>query len=162
MNPVFVVEYAATRRELWIWYWRQWRRQSWKRHATILVVITLLVLAQSGASPSWSTVAIPGVIGLGVIGFEILYPQIHFKPQLRTLAMGADGINTTIMHHTQRVSWHEVKSVMVEDGYVVITRHAGNAFVVPPRAFASTADRDAFATFAMKTVVAGIAHIAPR
>ncbi len=65
----------------------------------------------------------------------ILYPQLRFKPQTRTVTIGTSGITTVVGRKSGRISWKNIRSVTEDRGYVVVQGSSGNAFIIPPRAF---------------------------
>ena len=77
-----------------------------------------------------------------------LYPQLRFKPQVRTILLDSDGLRTTIGKKSATRSWRDLKSLDEDDGYLIITGKNGNAFIIPPRAFATPDSRAVFVSFA--------------
>jgi hypothetical protein len=144
------VQYASTRREIWVWYWRVWRARLWKIHAVILVLTAVLMMMRvmrGGPGVGADTFLIAG-LGLLVILWFILHPQILFKPQLRTLTLDERGIVTTIGSRSGQRRWAEISTLSEEPGAIVIQVRTGNAFIVPDRAFPTPAERRAFLAFA--------------
>jgi hypothetical protein len=66
-----------------------------------------------------------------------LWPQLRFKPAVRTLKIDEKGFETVIGRRSGARSWKDVRSVKESDGAIVITGDNNNAFIVPSRAFAS-------------------------
>ena len=85
------------------------------------------------------------VIGtLGCVVFLPLWPQLRFKPAVRTLTINAEGLVTAVGSVSASRSWKEVRSIEESDGVIVITGNNKNAFVVPERAFANASERKQF------------------
>ena len=152
----FQIQYASTRQEVWRWFWRLWHRRLWKIHATILVLTAFLMtipLMHGGPGSAGDAFLIAGLGILTVVWF-ILHPQILFKPQVRTLTIDERGISTTIGSRSGQRRWSEISEVLDHQNAIVIQVRTGNAFIVPDRAFESSAQRAAFFTFA-KSALAG-------
>jgi hypothetical protein len=146
----FEVQYASTRREIWLWYWRVWRARMWKIHAMILVLTAILMMMRvmrGGPGVGADTFLIAG-LGLLIVLWFIVHPQILFKPQVRTLTLDERGISTTIGRRSGQRRWAEIGAILEEQGTIVIQIRTGNAFIVPDRAFPSPAQRAAFLAFA--------------
>jgi len=138
---MFQIEYVPQRREIWDWYRRAWFRQLWKFHAIWVVgVIAVFVLLDGGSVNVGLTIAITGIVVM------VLYPQVMFKPQQRTIIVDEDGLRTTIGHRSRMYSWDEFSSI-TEDDVLIITLRNLHAFVIPPRAFASAQSRSDFFMF---------------
>jgi len=73
-----------------------------------------------------------------------LWPQIRFKPTVRTLTIDADGITTVIGAISGTRRWAEIRSIEQSEGAIVITGVNKNAFVVPERAFPDKNERQQF------------------
>jgi hypothetical protein len=68
-----------------------------------------------------------------------------FKHRERVLAVGPDGIDTTIGKKSAHRDWSEISAVEDRAGVVAITvRQTGNAFLIPNRAFADDGARADF------------------
>jgi hypothetical protein len=95
-------------------------------------------------------------IGLAFMGvaFTVLYPQLMFKPQLRTLVLDRDGLKTTIGTKSGARAWQELKSIEDVNEYLIITGKNGNTFIIPPRAFATPERRADFHSFAQSSWIA--------
>ncbi len=79
------------------------------------------------------------------IVFFLLYPQIKFKPHVRTLTVDDNGIRTVIGKKSGEVSWEDILSIEEASDYISIVRKKTlNAFVIPPRAFNSDEKREDF------------------
>ena len=133
------LQYRTTRQAINAFYWRAWRRRLWMFHAIILTAgIGLTVW-------SWhehkADLFSPLIFTLCAIVLMILYPQLNFKPQLRTLIIDADGIQTTIGKKSGVRSWAEIASIEEVKSAIVVTTRAMNAFIIPDSAFDSTDGR---------------------
>jgi hypothetical protein len=132
-----VLTYTSSRGTIARWYWRSLRRNPRHRLAWLGLLGWAFFLG--------SVVAGGGVLGgfVGILlmaGVLAVYPQIMFKPQLRTLELLPDHIRTTIGSQNKTLTWSEVARVETDDGFLIITGRSGNAFVVPPTAFANGLD----------------------
>jgi hypothetical protein len=88
-------------------------------------------------------VLIHGLLGAGLaVTFMALFPQIKFKPQMRSLTLVSDGISTTIRGETKTFPWSDVAKLEVDGGFFIVTFKSLNAFVIPPTAFKSAAERE--------------------
>jgi hypothetical protein len=156
----FKIEYTSRRGEVWNFYWRAWRERLWKIHLTfvILAVGSVCLYANTQGTLSASTVLLAlGLSFLSILWMPI-YPQVMFKPQLRTLDISPDGLSTTIAARSGKRSWEDIQSVSDQGGYIVILGRNGNAFIVPPRAFASKEELQRFLSFAQSMVAGSSAH----
>jgi hypothetical protein len=151
----FEIEYASRRREVWDWYWRFWRERGWKTHAVLFPTMSAAALVGSYAGGHGklapTSLLLAPVFGLLSVLLMVVYPQVRFKPQMRRLEMGHEGISTTIGKQLGRRSWKEVLSVSEQDDRIVITARGG-AFIVPARAFSSIEQRKAFLSFAQSAL----------
>lgn len=141
----YTLKYAATRGEIWRWYWRAWARPTglWRHHVACGVVAALAAALINGYS--WRGSAVLGVaVILCCIALLPLWPQIRFKPQIRTLEVDESGFRTSIGRLNGSRRWSEIRSVHDEDGTVVITTHNGSAMLIPRRAFDEGIDRQRF------------------
>jgi len=125
----------------------------WKIHLAILLIAsTAMFFSGSGLShPTPSFLAAIG-FGLAAVGLMVVYPQAMFKLKARVLLVGPDGIETTVGKLSGRRAWGDVRSVSEEDGCIVLTVKNGNAFIVPPRAFASADIRADFLAYARRSI----------
>lgn len=73
-----------------------------------------------------------------------LWPQIRFKPAVRTLTIDVDGITTVVGAISGSRRWAEIRSIEQSQGTIVITGLNNNAFVVPERAFPDNIERQQF------------------
>jgi hypothetical protein len=144
----YTLKYATTRAEPWRWYWRAWARPAglWRRHVALGAVSTVAAASVYGFA-MW--VWLPAiVIGLGAIlcclVFFPLWPQIQFKPQVRTLELDESGYRTSIGRINAARRWSEIRSVHDDGDTVVITTLKGSAMLIPRRAFDEGIDRQQF------------------
>jgi hypothetical protein len=137
------IDYASRRGEIWTWYWRAWRQRLWKSHLRIFLIVAVLadLILFGTASPH---LAVPVAIGAIPIILLILYSQLRFKPQRRTVTIGTSGITTVVGRKSGKISWKNIRSVTEERGYVVVQGSSGNAFIIPPRAFETPEGRARF------------------
>lgn len=144
----YTLKYATTRGEIWRWYWRAWARPAglWRHHVAFGAVATVAAAAVYGFA-MW--VWLPAV----VIGFAAivcclllfpLWPQIRFKPQVRTLELDESGYRTSIGLINGVRRWSEIRSVHDDGEAVVITTRKGSAMLIPRRAFGAGTDRQQF------------------
>jgi hypothetical protein len=137
--------YTITRQEVSEWYWRTWRRKLWMYHVFFAVVALWTVIAGRGMWPPDLLTIVYGVLtGICVVLFFIVFPQIMFKPSLRTLTVNESGIETTIGGRSRSVRWDQIKNIEVGPELIAIVRTSGNAFLVPRRAFYSEEQRTDF------------------
>lgn len=140
--PEVTLTYSTTRRELAAWYWQMWKKKLWKFHAALLVTsIAVVVLTSARRPPSVMDIVLGIVIAVAVIAFLILFPQIMFKPEVRTLSFDQNGLRTKIGKKSGSVSWHEIESITESEDTIVISGKNLNAFLVPQRAFQSDQER---------------------
>jgi membrane protein YdbS with pleckstrin-like domain len=133
------LRYASRREEVWRWYWRSWRRTLWNIHLRIgLVAFALAFLViDAGRAPTPFSLAAATLVALGLIGFLVLYPQLRFKPELRTLTADEEGLKTAIGRRRGAIPWSKIARIAEDHGYVIVESRSGNAFIIPPRAFES-------------------------
>lgn len=150
------IDYASRRGEIWTWYWKAWRQRLWKSHLRIFATVAgLAYLFLSYPAPlSLATLAVPLAIGAAPVALLILYPQLRFKPQTRTVTIGTSGITTVVGRKSGRISWKNIRSVTEDRGYVVVQGSSGNAFIIPPRAFETPETRAGFVATMMERVAA--------
>jgi hypothetical protein len=142
---MYTVRYASTRGEIWRWYWRAWARAKglWRYHILISLLSAIAVTAREKQSTfdAGHFFLIFLVTMLGCVVLLPLWPQIRFKPSVRTLKVDEKGFETVIGHRSGVRGWKDVRSVEESDGAIVITGINNNAFIVPSRAFASAQER---------------------
>jgi hypothetical protein len=134
--------YSTTRRELATWYWRMWKKKLWKFHAAFLVTSIAVVALTAGHWPPSVMDFVRGIaVAVAVIAALIFFPQIMFKPEVRTLSFDKNGLRTKIGKKNGSVSWQEIESITDSEDTIVILRRNLNAFLVPQRAFQSDQER---------------------
>ena len=149
----FKVEYASERREVWKWYCRAWRRDLWKFHAVVAVVVAFLamVLLNEGSTLTFPTMLAGLGCGILSVAWMPVVPLLLFQSEVRSVEIDQDGISTTIAGESFRRSWRDVDSVTEEDGYIVMLGRKG-AFLVPQRAFQSRDQQQRFLSFALEAL----------
>jgi hypothetical protein len=142
---MYTIRYASSRREIWRWYWSAWARPRglWRSHVLIslLSAIGTTAFEKQRAFNADHFLLVFAVTMVGCLVLLPLWPQIRFKPAVRTLKIHEKGFETVIGRRSGARSWKEVRSVKEADGTIVITGVNKNAFIVPSRAFASETDR---------------------
>jgi len=140
------IKYKSSRGEITHWYWRMWRNRLWKIHSVFILMIFLFFVTSEGHWPIQDFRFLEHAIYVSLFSliFFVLFPQVKFKPQLRTLTVDENGIKTMIGHKSGTVSWSEIIEIEDTSEYISIIRKTLNAFVVPRRAFQSDADRNQF------------------
>src|SRR5690242_5179477 len=96
---MYALRYASTRREIWRWYWRAWARPTglWRFHVLFGVFVALVITASDKSSDlDWPLFLVrSGVCTACFVALLPLWPQIRFKPQVRTLEVDAKGFRTS-------------------------------------------------------------------
>jgi len=141
---MYTVNYASRRSEIWHWYWRAWRRPAglWRFHVMFGLAFgffAVLLEPRAFRLGYFLTVAVFGT--LACVVFLPLWPQLRFKPAVRTLTINAEGLVTAVGSVSGSRSWKEVRSI---EGVIVIISNNKNAFVIPERAFANISERKQF------------------
>ena len=134
-----ILTYSSSRASIATWYWRSLRRNPRHLISWLIIMAAAFLLARSvssavGMAPGRQVV----VEVFAVIGTALalaLYPQLRFKPQVRTLSLLPEGITTSLGAREETYSWRDVGRVTTEGGSVIITFRNLNAFIVPPQAF---------------------------
>jgi|SoiMethySBSTD1v2_1073268.scaffolds.fasta_scaffold00389_24 hypothetical protein len=154
----FKVEYASERQEIWRWYWRTWRKEIWKIHMTMFLVVSGAVafFLTRNAELSLSSVLVALVCGFLAVAWMPAYPILMFSSDKRSVEIDQDGISTTIGEDRFRRSWDDIRSISQEDGYVVLMGQKGSAFLIPPRAFQSEDEKQRFLSFALDALGASL------
>jgi hypothetical protein len=142
---MYTICYASTRAEIWRWYWKAWARPTglWRYHVLIslLSAVGATILERHSTLDAGHSFFIFVVTMLGCVVLLPMWPQIRFKPSVRTLKIDEKGFDTVIGRRSGSRGWKDVRSVEESDGAVVITGVNNNAFIVPSRAFASEQER---------------------
>jgi hypothetical protein len=148
------IRYSSRRAEVWNWYWRSWLKGLWLVHLAFAVAICAWAFALRGsASPEVSILRGLGTSAL-VVAAMVLYPQLMFKRQERTLIANEDGVRTTIGRRSGSKTWSEISSISEQQGYIILSSRKKNAFIVPPRAFGSDEERTDFLNFVKRAKAA--------
>ena len=140
------IKYKSSRGEIAHWYWRMWRNRLWKIHSAFILMIFFFFVTSEGHWPIRDFRFLEHAIfaSLFLLIFLVLFPQVKFKPQIRTLTVDENGIKTVIGPKSGTVSWSEVIGIEDTSEYISIIGKTLNAFVVPRRAFQSDEDRNQF------------------
>ena len=154
----FKVEYASQRREVWQWYWRTWRKDIWKIHLTMFLVVSgaVALFLTRNTELSLSSVLVGLACGLLAVAWMPAYPVLTFSPERRSVEIDQDGISTTIEENSFRRSWDDIRSISQEDGYIVLMGQSGSAFLIPPRAFQTEDEQQRFLSFALEALGASL------
>jgi YcxB-like protein len=97
------------------------------------------------ATFDWRSVARIGIAAtLCCVALLPLWPQIRFKPQVRTLELDESGYKTSIGHLNGKRRWSAIRSVDDDGNTIVLTMRQGNAMLIPYRAFGDGIDRQQF------------------
>lgn len=143
----YTLKYATTRAEVWRWYWRAWARPRglWRFHILIGASVALGVAMGHGfvGSNGWSVARTGLEATLVTIVLLALWPQIRFKPQVRTLEVDESGFKTSIGKLTGSRRWSQIGTVVDDGDTVVLGLRNGNAMLIPRRAFGGL-DRQQF------------------
>lgn len=144
----YTLQYATTRAELWRWYWRAWARPAgfWRQHVLIGAGVALGVAWANGfATTHFGSIALIGLAAtVSCVVLFPLWPQLRFKPQVRTLEVDESGYRTSIGHLSGNRQWSEIHSVQDDGNILVLTTRRGNAMLIPRRAFGDGIDRKQF------------------
>jgi hypothetical protein len=150
-NPeiaLYTLQYSTTRAELWRWYWRAWRRPAglWRFHVLIGIIVALGMAEIRGPGRfSWIETAVAVAVGTACCMVLLpLWPQIKFKPQLRTLKVDQKGFETSIGRLQGVQRWEDIREVHDDGESIVLTTQGGNAMLIPRRAFGGPSDRQQF------------------
>ena len=150
------ISYASQRKEVWQWYWRMWRRRLWKTHLIVLVAVAIasslfifdgMPVGLNGLFLVWAIAVLP-------LAAFVAFPMLMFKPETRTLSISSAGIATTIGNRSGNIPWIDIIDVREDGDALMIQRRNLNAFIVPTRAFKTTADKGEFADFVNAMILA--------
>jgi hypothetical protein len=146
-----ILTYSTTRSTLAKQYWRSLTRN--RRHQ-LLWLVQIAIAFWIGRT--WAGIffwADPGnwtLIGVGTavaVAVSLAgYPQLRFKPQVRTLELLPTGISGTLGTRSYAFKWSDVAKIEEENGSVIITFRNLNAFIVPPEALRGLSDAQTLAT----------------
>jgi hypothetical protein len=152
------VEYASERREIWRWYWRNWRKDIWKIHLSMFLLVSGVVafFLTRNAGLWLPSMLLAAACGFLSIAWMPAYPILMFSPEKRSVEIDEDGISTTVREDRFRRSWGDIRSISQEDGYIVLMGQKGSAFLIPPRAFQSEDEKQRFLSFALDALGASL------
>ena len=139
-----ILTYSSSRAILAKWYWRSITRH--RRHQLFWLAWIALAFWMgrtwagiAGAEPDHRSLV--GVaVAVGAAAFLAGYPQLRFKPQMRTLELLPTGISTSIGSRSKAYGWSDVATIEDDNGYVIFTFRNLNAFIVPPEALLGVSD----------------------
>ena len=131
-----------------------WRRKLWRLHVLIFLGVSYVSfeISSDHGLRRPENIIVSVVIGLVVVGLLPLWPMAMFKPRTRFLRIDDSGIYTEIGSRKGRRSWSQIASVYQDGDFVVIEVRGGNAFLIPDRAFADSAQRQAVLSLADQMV----------
>jgi len=137
------ITYALRRSEIWRYYAWMWRRKLWKFH---VVIVPMLAVAAAMVLRPTTPVAWFLAAGVSVVPVLLLmlYPQLKFKPQLRTLSLSANGIATWIGKKSANYEWRKFEGVFDLGDCIMLALNNNCAFIVPNRAFSDAQQRTEF------------------
>jgi hypothetical protein len=142
-----ILRYRSRRAEVWRWYWRCWLRPHglWRYHAALFVAVAGMVLWATTRFQAFPPriLAVAILLGLASIAWLPLWPLLRFKSSERMLNLDESGASTTIGAKSGEVLWRDVARIDEAGNVIAITARAGNAFLIPDRAFATAAERAA-------------------
>jgi hypothetical protein len=145
---LYTIRYATTRSEIWRWYWGAWARPAglWRINVLLGVAAALAAAAAQGfAHIGWSDIAVDVTVCTAICMVLLpLWPQLNFKPQVRTLEVNEVGYRTVIGRHKGERLWTQIRSIHDDGETVVLTTEQGSAMLIPRRAFAGAPDRGRF------------------
>jgi hypothetical protein len=147
------IYYASSRAEIWRFYWRAWKGGLWLKNLKLSVMIAFFTIVFSAAKHSLADLNI-GFLLLAMMTpqfFNLIFPQLMFKRQTRTLTIDENGWQSTIGKKTGAVAWTDVQGVEKFGDTILISGITGNALVVPQRAFQSIDKQDEFLAFAVRS-----------
>lgn len=141
------IEYSSTRGEVWRYYWRAWAKP---RGLWLMQAFISFSAAATYSLVSTERASMPRFIAVWVLAFLAcvvvlpLWPQLRFKPSVRTLAVGPNGMRTSIGKLSGEIRWKDVAAIEEDGSEIYIASRQGNALIIPARAFDSDASRRAF------------------
>jgi hypothetical protein len=145
---VHTVNYASERSEIWRWYWRAWLRPAglWRFHVMygLMFAFIFTVLLEPGAFRPGRFLGAAVIATIACVALLPLWPQIRFKPAMRSLTINAEGLTTSVGNISGSRLWKDVRTIEQIDGTIAITGNNKNAFIVPARAFANDREREDF------------------
>jgi hypothetical protein len=144
---MYTLEYSSTREEVWRYYWRAWAkpRGLWLMQLFIAFSAAAthsLVSTDRFSAPRFLTVW--ALAFLACVVFLPLWPQLKFKPSVRTLTVGPSGMRTSIGKLSGEIRWKDVAAIEGDGPEIYIASRQGNALIIPARAFDSDVSRRQF------------------
>lgn len=149
------VKYSLMRSEIWNCYWsRWWNGGLYWFHLQLFLIISIgfLYFDYKYGVVSVNTFIKSVAAFVGTFTFMVLYPQLMYKPQIRTLAINENGIHTQIAKYDKVIPWLEVSSLENSDGYIKISGRNKNTMLIPERAFSDVTEMQTFYEYAMEYV----------
>ena len=147
-GAVITIEYSTSRAEIWRWYWHAWARPLglWRYHILIAGSVFVLIYLLGPHSQSALRLATTGgfVALVLVLVLFPLWPQLKFKPEIRTLSVDQQGVSTKVGTWHAVIPWREVGRIVPGADETYIEGKNGNAFIVPNRAFIAPQQRVEF------------------
>jgi hypothetical protein len=143
----YTLRYATTRQEIWRWYWRAWAGPAgfWRFHLFSGAVVALILTVLDRSPFNWSLLLVRIVVCTACLTVLLpLWPQIMFKPQVRTLEVDDSGFRTAVGRHRAARLWSEIRSLHDDGETIVLTGRNGNSMLIPRRAFEDAASRAIF------------------
>jgi hypothetical protein len=138
------IHYASSRREIWRWYWRSWAKPNglWLFHVLIAVLIAISVTLRDFSAKRFAVVgAVAFVLCVVLLS---LWPQLKFKPAVRSLTIDPLGIKTTIGKLSASRTWAEISTIEDRGEDILFFGRNRNAFIIPIRAFIDVTNRREF------------------
>ena len=153
------IEYSISRQMLLRWYFRSLVRNPRHLISWVVCVAGAAYVASIFVRVSGSTTLLPSTAAIAAAAvaafFLAIYPQLRYKPQVRTLTVLEGGISSTIKGRSESYPWSKVAKIDKHDGGLTIGLSNVSAFIVPPSAFRSGAERDEFLSQCRKWWEAG-------
>lgn len=155
------IQYALTRREV-VSSFYQSALESSKYGMTILsyYVVMGLILALGGwfGHAGAKSIAIRFLVGIAI--FAVLQLTLLFfsaKTATRSLTISRDGVSTYIGRLTGNLRWDQIGTIEERPKLILLARKSGNAFYIPNRAFADSAEKVEFVRLAKQWAMSNVA-----
>lgn len=136
---VIAIQYSTSRAEIWRWYWRAWARPLglWRYHLFVAAnVFVLIYLLGRHGQNALKLATIGGFVALAIVVVLFpLWPQLKFKPELRTISVDQHGVSTKVGTWHAVIPWKDIVRIAPGADGIYIEGNNGNAFIVPNRAF---------------------------
>jgi hypothetical protein len=137
------VRYALRRDELWAWYWSVWKRTLWFYHVASIAMVVLTFMALDIGGSLASAGLTGAIFGVFLVGAMILYPQLRYRSEERTLTFDGSGLSYQRGKQSGRMPWRKIRSVTSHGDTIVVTGRSHSAFTIPARAFPDAEHRRA-------------------